>query len=35
MAGLPRSERFDCLTERGIVHQAVAGHLTNAAKPQF
>jgi len=28
MAGLPRSERFGCLTERGIIHQAVAGHLT-------
>jgi hypothetical protein len=25
VAGLPRSGRFDCLTEPGIVHQAVAG----------
>jgi len=25
VAGLPHSGRFDCLTEPGIVHQAVAG----------
>jgi len=31
MAGLPRLGRLDCLSEPGIVHQAVAWHLARAA----